>query len=43
MVQAATGLHLVGNAYHGVGLPDLILQGRTTARLLSGQPHHVAI
>jgi oxygen-dependent protoporphyrinogen oxidase len=40
MVQAATGLHLVGNAYHGVGLPDLILQGRTTARLLSGQPHH---
>ena len=37
------GLHLVGSAYHGVGLPDLILQGRTTARSLSGQPHHVAI
>ena len=26
------GLHLVGNAYHGVGLPDLIRQGRETAR-----------
>ena len=43
MMQATPGLHLVGNAYHGVGLPDLILQGRTTARSLSGQPHHVAI
>ena len=43
MVQATPGLHLVGNAYHGVGLPDLILQGRATARLLRGQPHHVAI
>jgi len=25
-------LHLIGNAYHGVGLPDLIRQGRGTAR-----------
>jgi protoporphyrinogen/coproporphyrinogen III oxidase len=33
------GLHLVGSAYHGVGLPDLIRQGRATARLLAGQPH----
>jgi protoporphyrinogen/coproporphyrinogen III oxidase len=33
------GLHLVGSAYHGVGLPDLICQGRATARLLAGQPH----
>jgi protoporphyrinogen/coproporphyrinogen III oxidase len=32
------GLHLVGSAYHGVGLPDLIRQGRATARLLAGQP-----
>jgi protoporphyrinogen/coproporphyrinogen III oxidase len=33
------GLHLVGSAYHGVGLPDLIRQGRATARLLAGQTH----
>jgi protoporphyrinogen/coproporphyrinogen III oxidase len=25
-------LYLVGNAYHGVGLPDLVRQGRETAR-----------
>ncbi len=31
------GLHLVGSAYHGVGLPDLIRQGRATARLLEGR------
>ena len=31
------GLHLVGSAYHGVGLPDLIRQGRATARLLARQ------
>ena len=43
MVQATPGLHMVGNAYHGVGLPDLIFQGRATARSISGQPHHVAI
>ena len=29
------GLHLVGSAYHGVGLPDLIRQGRATARLIT--------
>lgn len=28
------GLHLVGNSYHGVGLPDLIRQGRTLGRKL---------
>jgi oxygen-dependent protoporphyrinogen oxidase len=27
-------LHLIGNAYHGVGLPDLIREARHTARLL---------
>ncbi len=27
------GLHLVGNAYYGVGLPDLIRQGREIAKL----------
>ncbi len=32
------GLHLVGSAYHGVGLPDLIRQGRATARLLALAP-----
>ena len=28
------GLHLLGNAYRGVGLPDLIRQARATARTL---------
>ncbi len=30
------GLHLIGNAYHGVGLPDLIAAGRATARAAIG-------
>jgi protoporphyrinogen/coproporphyrinogen III oxidase len=29
------GLRLVGNAYHGVGLPDLIREGRAAARSLT--------
>jgi oxygen-dependent protoporphyrinogen oxidase len=39
LVGTMPGLHLVGSAYHGVGLPDLIRQGRATARLLAGQTH----
>ena len=39
MLSAMPGLHLVGSAYHGVGLPDLIRQGRAIGRLLAGQPH----
>jgi oxygen-dependent protoporphyrinogen oxidase len=39
LLSTMPGLHLVGSAYHGVGLPDLIRQGRATARLLAGQPH----
>jgi len=31
-VRALPGLQLTGNAYHGVGLPDLIRQGRDAAR-----------
>jgi protoporphyrinogen/coproporphyrinogen III oxidase len=34
MVAAMPGLHLVGSAYHGVGLPDLIRDGRAAARSL---------
>lgn len=30
-----TGLHLIGNAYHGVGLPDLVRQGRDAARRIA--------
>jgi protoporphyrinogen/coproporphyrinogen III oxidase len=41
--QALPGLHLVGNAYYGVGLPDLIRQGRATGRALAGQHSRVAI
>jgi len=34
MLTALPGLYLVGSAYHGVGLPDLVRQGRAAARLL---------
>jgi oxygen-dependent protoporphyrinogen oxidase len=34
MLSATPGLHLVGSAYYGVGLPDLIRQGRATGRSL---------
>ena len=37
LLSTMPGLHLVGSAYHGVGLPDLIRQGRAIARLLAGQ------
>ena len=43
LLRATPGLSLVGSAYYGVGLPDLIRQGRATARLLAGQPNTVAI
>jgi len=33
--QAFAGLRLIGNAYHGVGLPDLIREGRAAARSLA--------
>jgi len=32
IVDGFPGLHLVGNAYYGVGLPDLVRQGRDAAR-----------
>ena len=35
LVNDLPGLQLVGNAYYGVGLPDLIRQGRAAARVLS--------
>lgn len=31
-VRSVPGLHLIGNAYYGVGLPDLVKQGREAAR-----------
>lgn len=31
-VRALPGLQLIGNAYYGVGLPDLVRQGRDAAR-----------
>jgi protoporphyrinogen/coproporphyrinogen III oxidase len=43
LLRAMPGLSLVGSAYYGVGLPDLIRHGRATARLLAGQPNTVAI
>jgi oxygen-dependent protoporphyrinogen oxidase len=38
LLSAMPGLYLVGSAYHGVGLPDLIRQGRATARSLAANP-----
>jgi protoporphyrinogen/coproporphyrinogen III oxidase len=43
LLRATPGLSLVGGAYYGVGLPDLIRHGRATARLLAGQPNTVAM
>jgi len=31
ILGVSPGLHLIGNAFHGVGLPDMIRQGRITA------------
>ena len=38
LLATMPGLHLLGSAYHGAGLPDLIRQGRAMARSLAGQP-----
>jgi oxygen-dependent protoporphyrinogen oxidase len=37
LVAQTPGLHLLGNAYHGVGLPDLIHAARTAARALAAR------
>jgi oxygen-dependent protoporphyrinogen oxidase len=42
MLTAIPTLRLVGSAYYGVGLPDLVRQGRSAARSLSAQPQDVA-
>ena len=36
-VAAFPGLHLIGNAYRGVGLPDLVRDGRSAARTVAGR------
>jgi protoporphyrinogen/coproporphyrinogen III oxidase len=36
-LRAMPGLHLVGSAYYGVGLPDLVRDGRAVARSLVSQ------
>jgi protoporphyrinogen/coproporphyrinogen III oxidase len=41
ILSATPTLRLVGSAYYGVGLPDLVRQGRSAARSLSAQPQHV--
>jgi protoporphyrinogen/coproporphyrinogen III oxidase len=37
LLKETPGLHLIGSAYHGVGLPDLIRDGRALARSLAVQ------
>ena len=34
LIAQVNGLHLLGNSYRGVGLPDLIRDGRATARAI---------
>jgi protoporphyrinogen/coproporphyrinogen III oxidase len=42
LLGATPGLRLVGSAYFGVGLPDLVRQGRSAARSLSAHSQRVA-
>jgi oxygen-dependent protoporphyrinogen oxidase len=42
LLAATPTLRLVGSAYYGVGLPDLIRQGRSAARSLSTHSQQVA-
>jgi oxygen-dependent protoporphyrinogen oxidase len=35
-LAAISGLHLAGNAYHGIGIPDCIRMGRAAARKIVG-------
>lgn len=37
-VRALPGIELAGNAYYGVGLPDLVRQGREAAQRLASSP-----
>jgi oxygen-dependent protoporphyrinogen oxidase len=36
LVRNLPGLHLAGNAYHGIGIPDCIRLGRQAARRIAG-------
>ena len=42
LLAATPTLRLVGSAYYGVGLPDLVRQGRSAARSLSSHRQRVA-
>jgi oxygen-dependent protoporphyrinogen oxidase len=33
------GLHLAGNAYHGIGIPDCVRMGKQAADAIGGDPH----
>ena len=41
LLRTVPGLYLLGSAYYGVGLPDLIREGRATARALAAQTNPV--
>ena len=36
LIEQVPGLHLLGNSYRGVGIPDLIRDARATARAIAG-------
>ncbi len=38
IVAKIPGLHIIGNAFHGVGLPDMVRLGRSTAAGLLARP-----
>lgn len=38
-MAAIPGLHLAGNAYHGVGIPDCIRSGKVAADAIAAQKH----
>jgi protoporphyrinogen/coproporphyrinogen III oxidase len=37
-VASTPGLHLAGNAYYGIGIPDCVKTGRDAAQRISGRP-----
>ena len=40
MLKEFPGLHLVGNAYYGIGIPDCIKMGKATAERIAAAPAH---
>jgi oxygen-dependent protoporphyrinogen oxidase len=37
-LRRSPGLHLAGNAYHGIGIPDCVRMGKQAAERIAGAP-----